>query len=108
MSSGRSSSTFPSSATRRSNGRAPPSGCVRSPHSSSRESPAMTTPLRQIVVVGNGIAGLTAADSLRAHGFDGELTIVGAESRPAYSRPALSKGLLRIDADLTAHDLPAP
>ncbi len=58
--------------------------------------------------MGNGIAGLTAADSLRAGGFDGELTIVGAESVPAYSRPALSKALLRADADLTAHALPAP
>ena len=68
----------------------------------------MTTPLKRIVVVGNGIAGLTAADSLRAGGFDGELTIVGAECRRAYSRPALSKALLRPDADLTAHALPAP
>ncbi|MDF2573494.1 MAG: Rhodocoxin reductase [Agromyces sp.] len=66
----------------------------------------MGTALRQIVVVGNGIAGLTAADSLRAGGFDGALTIVGAESRPAYSRPALSKALLRSDADLASHELP--
>lgn len=63
--------------------------------------------LRQIVVVGNGIAGLTAADTLRAEGYDGELTVVGDESRPAYSRPALSKGLLREAADLTSHELPA-
>ncbi|WP_306232353.1 NAD(P)/FAD-dependent oxidoreductase [Agrococcus beijingensis] len=64
--------------------------------------------LRRIVVVGNGVAGLTAADSLRAGGFDGELTIIGAEARAAYSRPALSKALLRSDADLDAHLLPAP
>jgi NADPH-dependent 2,4-dienoyl-CoA reductase/sulfur reductase-like enzyme len=64
--------------------------------------------LKRIVVVGNGIAGLTAGDSLRAAGFDGNLTIVGAEARPAYSRPALSKALLRSDADLTAHQLPTP
>lgn len=68
----------------------------------------MVAPLRRIVVVGNGIAGLTSADSLRAGGFDGEMTIVGAETRAAYSRPALSKALLRNDADLTAHELPAP
>jgi 3-phenylpropionate/trans-cinnamate dioxygenase ferredoxin reductase subunit len=68
----------------------------------------MVTALRRIVVVGNGIAGLTAADSLRGAGFDGELSIVGAEARPAYSRPALSKALLRGDADLAAHELPAP
>lgn len=68
----------------------------------------MSARLRRVVVVGNGIAGLTAADSLRASGFDGELTIVGAEGRPAYSRPALSKALLRDDAALGAHELPAP
>ena len=59
-------------------------------------------PLRRVVVVGNGIAGLTAADTLRAEGYDGELSIVGDE--PAYSRPALSKALLRDDP--SAHELP--
>lgn len=49
---------------------------------------------RRILVVGNGIAGQTACDSLRAAGFDGRLTIVGDEPRTAYSRPALSKALL--------------
>jgi NADPH-dependent 2,4-dienoyl-CoA reductase/sulfur reductase-like enzyme len=68
----------------------------------------VTPALKQIVVVGNGIAGLTAAESLRAGGFDGELTIVGAETRPAYSRPALSKALLRREAELALHELPAP
>ncbi len=68
----------------------------------------MATTLERIAVVGNGVAGLTAADALRAAGFDGELTIVGAEGRPAYSRPALSKALLRSDADLTSHELPPP
>ncbi|KAA9156931.1 hypothetical protein FPZ12_026305 [Amycolatopsis acidicola] len=35
----------------------------------------------RIVVVGNGIAGLTAADSLRDNSYDGELTIVGLPPR---------------------------
>lgn len=61
--------------------------------------------MRRVLIVGNGIAGLTAADSLRAGGYDGELTIVGAERHPAYSRPALSKALLH-DDNLTAHHLP--
>ncbi|WP_245857991.1 NAD(P)/FAD-dependent oxidoreductase [Mumia flava] len=61
---------------------------------------------RRVVVVGHGIAGLTAADTLRAEGFDGELTIVGDEPRPAYSRPALSKALLRDIDDLASHTLP--
>lgn len=62
--------------------------------------------MRRIVIVGNGIAGLTAADSLRAAGHDGQLTIVGDERHAAYSRPALSKAMLHGD-DLTAHHLPA-
>ncbi|WP_406428403.1 NAD(P)/FAD-dependent oxidoreductase [Streptomyces sp. NBC_00147] len=63
------------------------------------------TPAR-IVVVGNGIAGLTAADTLREAGFDGELTIVGDEPHPAYSRPALSKALLLDGDDVSSHELP--
>ena len=62
--------------------------------------------MRRIVIVGNGIAGVTAADTLRAGGFTGELTVVGAERHAAYSRPALSKALLR--DELSAHELPAP
>jgi NADPH-dependent 2,4-dienoyl-CoA reductase/sulfur reductase-like enzyme len=61
---------------------------------------------RRVVVVGNGIAGLTAADTLRAEGYDGELVLVGDEPHPAYSRPALSKALLRDESDLTSHQLP--
>lgn len=64
--------------------------------------------MRRIVVVGNGIAGLTACDSLRAAGFDGDLTVVGAERHHPYSRPALSKALLHGDGNLQAHALPEP
>ncbi|MCU1517704.1 MAG: pyridine nucleotide-disulfide oxidoreductase [Pseudarthrobacter sp.] len=69
--------------------------------------------MRRIVVVGNGIAGLTACDALRSAGFDGELTVVGAERHHPYSRPALSKALLHgVDGNgddaLRAHELPAP
>ncbi|MEV0154689.1 FAD-dependent oxidoreductase [Micromonospora sp. NPDC050686] len=66
----------------------------------------MSTLIQRVVVVGNGIAGLTAADTLRAAGFDGELTIVGDETHPAYSRPALSKALLLDGDDLSSHELP--
>ncbi|GAA4509609.1 NAD(P)/FAD-dependent oxidoreductase [Nonomuraea ferruginea] len=65
----------------------------------------MSTRIRRVVVVGNGVAGLTAADSLRASGFDGELTVVGDEPHAAYSRPALSKALL-LDGGGAAHELP--
>lgn len=48
----------------------------------------------RIVIVGLGAAGLTAGETLRRLGFDGELTYVGAEPTGAYSRPALSKAAL--------------
>lgn len=61
--------------------------------------------MRRILVLGNGIAGLTAAESLRGNGFDGELTIVGEEHHSPYSRPALSKAAL-LDDDPSALRLP--
>lgn len=61
--------------------------------------------MRRIVVAGNGIAALTAAETLRDQGFDGELTIVGEEPRSPYSRPALSKAAL-LDDDPAALRLP--
>ncbi|MGI5135432.1 MULTISPECIES: NAD(P)/FAD-dependent oxidoreductase [unclassified Streptomyces] len=64
--------------------------------------------LERVVVVGNGIAGLTAAHTLRDAGFDGELTVVGDETHPAYSRPALSKALLLDGDDMSSHALPPP
>lgn len=64
--------------------------------------------MRRILIVGNGIAGLTAADTLRAHGFDGDLTIVGAEHHAPYSRPALSKAALLDVGEMTSHELPEP
>src|SRR5437588_9646921 len=50
--------------------------------------------LREIVVVGGGVAGTRAAETLRQDGFDGALTIVGAERHAPYHRPPLSKKLL--------------
>lgn len=50
--------------------------------------------LKQVVVVGAGVAGTRAAETLRQEGYDGELTIVGAERQAPYHRPPLSKKLL--------------
>jgi 3-phenylpropionate/trans-cinnamate dioxygenase ferredoxin reductase subunit len=50
---------------------------------------------RQIVIIGASLAGATAAAALREEGFEGGITLVGAESRPPYNRPPLSKGYLR-------------
>ena len=53
-----------------------------------------TAALKSVVVVGGGIAGTRAAETLRREGFDGDLTIVGAERHAPYHRPPLSKKLL--------------
>ena len=50
--------------------------------------------LKQVVVVGAGVAGTRAAEALRQDGYDGALTIVGAERQAPYHRPPLSKKLL--------------
>ena len=50
--------------------------------------------LQEVVVVGAGVAGMLAAETLRRHGYDGALTIVGAERQAPYHRPPLSKKLL--------------
>lgn len=53
--------------------------------------------MRRVAVVGASLAGLSAARALRRQGFDGELTIVGAEARRPYDRPPLSKEFLAGD-----------
>ena len=48
----------------------------------------------RIVIVGAGLAGLRTAEELRSGGYRGDLTLVGAENRPPYDRPPLSKQVL--------------
>ncbi|MFE9611600.1 NAD(P)/FAD-dependent oxidoreductase [Streptomyces sp. NPDC006012] len=48
----------------------------------------------RIVVVGASLAGLRAAETLRAEGFDGSLTMIGDEPYDPYDRPPLSKAVL--------------
>lgn len=47
-----------------------------------------------IVIAGAGLAGATAARTLRTEGFQGQITIAGAESHHPYIRPPLSKEYL--------------
>lgn len=48
----------------------------------------------RIVVVGASLAGLRAAQALRAAGHRGEVVVIGDEPRRPYTRPPLSKELL--------------
>ena len=50
------------------------------------------------VIVGGGLAGAKAAETLRSEAFDGRMLIVGAEPERPYERPTLSKDCLRRDA----------
>ncbi|GAA0911957.1 FAD/NAD(P)-binding oxidoreductase [Nonomuraea longicatena] len=56
--------------------------------------------LEKITVVGASLAGLRAVQSLRREGFDGEITLIGAERHSPYNRPPLSKAVLRGDDDV--------
>ena len=46
------------------------------------------------VIVGGGLAGATAAETLREEGFDGRVMLIGDEADLPYERPPLSKGYL--------------
>jgi len=50
--------------------------------------------VRSVAVVGASLAGLRAVQTLRRDGFDGTITVVGADPRPPYDRPPLSKRVL--------------
>ncbi|MEV0820594.1 NAD(P)/FAD-dependent oxidoreductase [Nonomuraea rubra] len=50
--------------------------------------------MRRIAIAGAGLAGLTAAQELRRLGYDGEISLVGAERHRPYRRPPLSKEFL--------------
>ncbi|AZG48536.1 NAD(P)/FAD-dependent oxidoreductase [Gordonia insulae] len=54
-----------------------------------------------IVIVGTGIAGISAAERLRAEGYDGTITVLGDEPHLPYRRTVLSKDLFH--ADLREH-----
>lgn len=55
--------------------------------------------MTSVVIVGAGLAGATAAATLRDEGFDGQVVLIGAEPMPPYERPPLSKEYLRGESD---------
>ena len=56
--------------------------------------------MAHIVVVGAGQAGSSLVSKLRNSGFEGKVTLVGAEPHPPYQRPPLSKKYLLGDMPL--------
>ena len=60
-------------------------------------SPMNTKP--SFIIVGGGMAGAIAAQTLREEGFDGKITLLGQEPNAPYERPPLSKDYLQGKAD---------
>src|SRR2546422_9206883 len=56
---------------------------------------------RRIVIVGAGLAGGTAAKTLREDGWRDRLTLIGEEPGVPFGRPPLSKTYLRGEEDLS-------
>lgn len=50
--------------------------------------------MAHVVVIGAGQAGASCVAKLRSEGFEGEITLIGAEPVPPYQRPPLSKAYL--------------
>jgi 3-phenylpropionate/trans-cinnamate dioxygenase ferredoxin reductase component len=63
--------------------------------------------VNRIVVVGGSIAAATAAATLRADGYKGDVVMVSEELVPPYSRVSLSKGVLAGTHSLDSTLLPA-
>lgn len=56
--------------------------------------------MTHVVVIGAGQAGSSLVAKLRNSGFEGRITLIGAESVPPYQRPPLSKAYLLGDMTL--------
>jgi 3-phenylpropionate/trans-cinnamate dioxygenase ferredoxin reductase subunit len=50
--------------------------------------------VQNVVVVGASLAGFRAVEELRHQGYDGSITVIGAEAHLPYDRPPLSKQIL--------------
>jgi NAD(P)H-nitrite reductase large subunit len=58
--------------------------------------------MMRYVIVGNGAAGISAAETIRAHDANGEIVVISAENYPMYSRPGLAYVLT---GDVPAHQI---
>lgn len=58
------------------------------------------TAIERIVIAGASLAGVNAAKALRRDGFEGTVTVIGAEPHRPYDRPPLSKQVIVEDWDI--------
>jgi 3-phenylpropionate/trans-cinnamate dioxygenase ferredoxin reductase component len=58
----------------------------------------MSAQTQTFVIVGAGLAGAKAAETLREEGFDGRVILIGAEPERPYERPPLTKDYLRSES----------
>jgi nitrite reductase (NADH) large subunit len=63
---------------------------------------------RRVVILGNGIAGVTAADRIRRHDAGCEITLVSEERHHFYNRTAVSRLIWARDAMSGMYLLPEP
>lgn len=67
-----------------------------------------TNKVEHTIIIGAGQAGIQVADSLRAEGYPGAITILNDEAAFPYQRPPLSKDYLGADSPGTALPLRGP
>jgi 3-phenylpropionate/trans-cinnamate dioxygenase ferredoxin reductase component len=60
--------------------------------------------VERVVIAGAGLAGLRTAEELRGRGYPGAITMAGAEPRPPYDRPPLTKKFMTGQLDDTTLD----
>ena len=59
----------------------------------------MTSSSQTFAIVGAGLTGAKAAETLRNEGFDGRVVLIGDEPERPYERPPLSKDYLRGESE---------
>ncbi|NUP50608.1 MAG: FAD-dependent oxidoreductase, partial [Catenulispora sp.] len=61
--------------------------------------------LERVLVVGGGMAGLHTVRMFREKGFQGAITLLGAEEHAPYDRPPLSKAVLKYRGEDAVNDV---